>query len=128
MAQEKTAKVSSGEVVFIVGSRKVRCTALRGLLAIYSPIFRELFDKNTNDVIEMLDVDVNAFKIVLAHIEGNDVKKRINKETMCQVLYLSTKYILLDLSKISKKIMEKIWINQIYLIYINMLNPLMMII
>ena len=104
-----TDAVKAGEVVFIVGEHKVRCVALRGLLEITSPAFRQIFkdnDENKSDEIELLDTNPEAFQIMLEYINDINVKTKINEKNMCNVLYISTKYGLPKLIELSTKIVK----------------------
>ena len=108
MAKPLNTEPGPGEVVFIVGADKERFIALKGLFIISSPIFRELLEENKEkNEIELLDIDAAAFKIALSHIEGNDVKSKINKENMCNVLFISTNYLLQKLTKLTVKFVKK---------------------
>eukprot|EP01084_Bolivina_argentea_P259905 438753_1 len=96
-----------GEILFIVGAKKVKFTAIRGLLTISSPVFRNMFEETKENTIELSNIDADAFKIALSHIRGNDVRKNINKKNMCNVLHISNKYSLQKLSLISAKFVKK---------------------
>ena len=100
-----------GEVVFIVGEHQVRCVAVRGLLAISTPVFRELFESNlkdnTTNEIKLPSINAEAFQIMLEFINGINIKNKINQTNMCNLLNISTKYKLPKLIQLTTRIVKQ---------------------
>eukprot|EP01084_Bolivina_argentea_P175734 304256_1 len=103
--------VKPSQVLFIIGKDRTRCVGLRGLLAISSPIFRQMLtdnhQKDMGNQIELIDVDAEAFALMLSHIEGSDIKKKLTVGNMCNILYLSIKYMLPKLTSVASKFVKK---------------------
>mmetsp|Transcript_35161 Transcript_35161/g.57475 ORF Transcript_35161/g.57475 Transcript_35161/m.57475 type:complete len:551 (+) Transcript_35161:66-1718(+) len=96
-------------VVFLVGSRRARLHALRGLLCLSSPKFRELIgtcDAATR-AIELSDVDDESFGIALRFINGDDVCALLNTTNMYNVLYVAQRFTLPKLEHTALKYVKK---------------------
>ena len=100
-------QANPGEIVFIVGQHRVRVTALRGLLALSTPVFRQLFKEyNETNEITLLNTDSEAFQIMLEFINGTNIKNKINQTNMLNLLNISSEYKLEKLSSMTSKIIK----------------------
>ncbi|CAL8141329.1 unnamed protein product [Orchesella dallaii] len=107
------------DVTFHVGQHEIPMKAHKLIMAFTSPVFEAMFyrpisdtAKDTDDIVEIPDIEPDAFTLMLEYIYVREIPMRIPLQTAIQSLYAARKYVLPDLEKcVLRQLMDSVTVD-----------------